>query len=108
MPQPIGTDFAATFHPLADRPFADTKGFGNPTLGPTFLCEAPGLKAPRFLPVLRRRGHAYQGITRWTYTLDLNVLVCSTFAEVSDIAWSELAGRLHADPYSPVNNGCQC
>ena len=58
MPQPIGTDFAATFHPLADRPFADTKGFGNPTLGPTLLFEAPGLKAPRFFPVQRRRVHA--------------------------------------------------
>lgn len=58
LPPAIAPDFAATFHPLADRPFADTKGFGHPTLGPTLLFEAPGLKAPRFFPVLRSRGHA--------------------------------------------------
>jgi len=44
---------AATRHPLADRPLADTQGRGDLALRPTPLCEGPGLSASSFLPVVR-------------------------------------------------------
>jgi hypothetical protein len=56
--QPLGPGFADSGHPLAARSLADTQGFGNPALGPTFRLEVPCLQAPRFLPILRDRVHA--------------------------------------------------
>lgn len=53
LPPAIAPDFAATFHPLADRPFADTQGLGDLALGPALLLKAPGLQPSGFFPIVR-------------------------------------------------------
>jgi hypothetical protein len=62
-PERFGAGVASPFHPLTNGSLADPNGLGHLALGPALLREGPGLHAPRFLPVLRGRIHAWQSTT---------------------------------------------
>jgi hypothetical protein len=52
MAEGFRTTLAATRHPLADGPFADTQGRSDLALRPTLLFEVPGLQASSFFPIM--------------------------------------------------------
>ena len=55
--QGLGPPRTGALHPLTDGGFADSQRFGNLTLGPALLFEAPGLEPSGFFPAVRCRVH---------------------------------------------------
>jgi hypothetical protein len=53
----LGPPRADALHPLTDGGFADVQRFGNLTLGPALLLEAPSLEPSGFFPAVRYRVH---------------------------------------------------
>jgi hypothetical protein len=56
--QGLGASPTGTRHPLADRPFADTEGFGDLALRPALLFELPRLESSGFFPGRSNTVHA--------------------------------------------------
>ena len=58
MSEGLRSPLTGTGHPLADRPFADTQGFGDLALRPALLLEVPGLEPSGFFPIFGYAVHA--------------------------------------------------